>query len=180
MYLLLANLFGSTTLFWYFGTSNFSIPHSTLFSVVNLMRESLRVELSNRNIVSFSRGSVMWLLWQVWSAHEVLSLWIFTRLTVCEPYCVLDNSSLYILYNTEITFWFFVWLVFFPPLGLQKFHLWGFLMLLCAHWNIHIDQTSLCTCFLTLCIYFFMIRTFLCSPVLYFLGKVWRFYETSS
>lgn len=111
MYLLLANLFGSTTLFWYFGTSNFSIPHSTLFSVVNLMRESLRVELSNRNIVSFSRGSVMWLLWQVWSAHEVLSLWIFTRLTVCEPYCALDNSSLYVLYNTEITSWFFVWLV---------------------------------------------------------------------
>lgn len=101
MYLLLANLFGSTTLFWYFDTSNFSIPHPTLFSVVNLMHESLRVELRNRNIVSFSRGSVMWLLWQVWSAHELLSLWIFTRLTVSEPYCTLDNSSLYILYNRQ-------------------------------------------------------------------------------
>lgn len=107
MYSLLANLSGSTVLSWHFGTTDVSIPHPSLFSFVNLMHESLRVELSNWNIVSFSRGSLMWLLWQVWSAH-VPSLWIFTKLTVREPCHALDSSSL----HTEIMSWFFVQLVF--------------------------------------------------------------------
>lgn len=139
MYSLLANWFESTTLSWHFGTTNLSILHSSLFSFVNLMHESLRVELSNWNIVSFSRGSVIWLLWQVWSAH-VPSLRIFTRLTVCEPCHALDNSSLDLCEHIQkqwcgsLCSWYFCWLKF------AQIPLVRMPCVAVYYWDTHMDQ----------------------------------------